>query len=190
MKSQSTKSQSTKSQNVKLSPGQRLPGESQSKPAMVEEGKGPGAIALLKADHREVEGLLEEYEGAEDDDEKQALAQQICNALSVHAQVEEELFYPAAREVLDEEDLELVNEADVEHESIKQLIAEVEGSTPDDDHFDARVKVIGEYVKHHVKEEENELFPKLKETDLDRRALGAQMAQRKSELMAELGTDA
>jgi hemerythrin superfamily protein len=171
---------------MKISTEQRLPSAPQSKPAMVEQGKGPGAIALLKADHREVEALLEQYEGASDADEKQDLAQQICTALSVHAQVEEEIFYPAAREALDEDDLELVNEADVEHESIKQLVAEVEDSTPDDEHFDARVKVIGEYVRHHVKEEENELFPKLKDSDLDRRALGTQMAERKAELMAEL----
>jgi hemerythrin superfamily protein len=174
-----------KSPKMKISPEQRLPTQPQSKPAMVEQGKGPGAIAMLKADHREVEALLEEYEDASDDDEKQDLAQQICTALSVHAQVEEEIFYPAAREALDEEDLDLVNEADVEHESIKQLVAEVEDSTPDDDHFDARIKVIGEYVRHHVKEEENELFPKLEERELDRRALGAQMAERKAELLAE-----
>lgn len=175
-----------KSPKMKISPEQRLPTKPQSKPAMVEQGKGPGAIAMLKADHREVEALLEEYEDAGDDDEKQDLAHQICTALSVHAQVEEEIFYPAAREALDEEDLGLLNEADVEHESIKQLVAEVEDSTPEDDHFDARVKVIGEYVKHHVKEEENELFPKLEERELDRRALGTQMAERKAELLAEL----
>lgn len=174
-----------KSPKMKISPEQRLPTGPQSKPAMAEQGKGPGAIAMLKADHREVEALLESYEDASDADEKQDLAHQICAALSVHARVEEEILYPAARAALEEEDLDLLNEADVEHESIKQLVAEVEDSTPDDDHFDARVKVIGEYVRHHVKEEENELFPKLKERELDRRALGAQMAERKAALMAE-----
>lgn len=178
-----------KTPDVKLDTAQRLPTQPQSKPAMTKQGSGADAVALLKADHREVDRLLEQFEGA-DAPGKQELAQQICLALSVHAQIEEELLYPAAREALDPDDAELLNEADVEHATIKQLVGEVEDSTPEDQHFDALVKVIGEYVKHHVKEEENELFPKLEETELDLQALGAQLAERKAALTAELQSEA
>jgi hemerythrin superfamily protein len=171
--------------NVKLPAGQRLPSGQQTQPAMTRAERQQDAIKLLKADHREVSDLLEEFESA-DHAEKARIAQQICTALTVHAQIEEEILYPEAREALDEEDRELVNEADVEHASIKQLVAEVEGSGPEDEHFDARVTVIGEYVKHHVKEEEKELFPKLRETELDLDELGARLAARKAELMGEM----
>ena len=87
------------------------------------------------------------------------MAEQICQMLTVHATIEEELFYPAAREALGE-DADLVDEADIEHASAKELIAQIEGSSPEDDHFDARVKVLGEYIDHHVKEEEGEMFPR------------------------------
>jgi hemerythrin-like domain-containing protein len=140
------------------------------------------ALTLLKDDHQEVSGMFEDYESASDSD-KQDLAVSICNALTVHAQIEEEIFYPAAREVLDEEDLELVNEADVEHGAVKQLVAQIEALDGGDDHFDAMVKVLGEYVKHHVHEEENELFPKLEETELDLAGLGKRLADRKAELL-------
>lgn len=171
--------------NVKLPAGQRLPQGQQTRPAMTRAERQQDAIKLLKADHREVSDLLEEFESA-DHEEKARIAQRICAALTVHAQIEEELLYPEAREALDEEDRELVNEADVEHASIKQLVAEVEDSGPEDEHFDARVTVIGEYVKHHVKEEEKELFPKLRETELDLDELGARLATRKAELMGEM----
>lgn len=142
------------------------------------------ALSLLKSDHGEVSEMLEAYEQATDD-EKQDIAVSICNALTVHAQIEEEIFYPAAREVLDDEDAELVNEADVEHGAVKQLIAQIESLDGSDDHFDAMVKVLGEYVKHHVEEEENQLFPKLSESELDLADLGQRLAERKTELMAE-----
>jgi hemerythrin superfamily protein len=142
------------------------------------------ALTLLKADHEEVSELLEEFEEADDDD-KQDLAMSICTALTVHAQIEEEIFYPAAREELEGDDLELVNEADVEHGAVKQLIAQIEALDGSDDHFNAMVKVLGEYVKHHVAEEENELFPKLEDSDLDLSELGQRLQQRKTELMAE-----
>ena len=179
------------SSTMKLSTTQTLPKGQQSRPAMTKEamppnGKAKDAIALLRADHKEVDHLLGKYEEADDSD-KEAIAQQICTALRVHAQIEEEILYPAAREVLDEEDDELVNEADVEHASIKQLIAEVQESSPDDEHYDAKVKVIGEYVRHHVKEEEKELFPKLERSDLDTKVLGEQLAERKAELLAAEG---
>jgi hemerythrin superfamily protein len=144
----------------------------------------PDAVALLKADHREVDELVQQFENARSD-RKEAIARRICTALTVHAQIEEELLYPAARNVLDSDDMDLVDEADVEHASIKQLVAEVESASPSDALYDAKVKVIGEYVKHHVKEEERELFPKLRRTDLDLKALGAQLAERKQALMQE-----
>ena len=121
-----------------------------------------------------MEALFAEFEDA-DDDEQSSLAERICNMLTVHAQIEEEILYPAAKEALseDEEEAELVNEAEVEHASAKELIAKIEGMTPDDEAFKATVKVLGEYVKHHVKEEENELFPALKESELDLKEIGS-----------------
>ena len=145
----------------------------------------PDAVALLKADHREVDELVQQFENARSD-RKEAIARRICTALTVHAQIEEELLYPAARNVLESDDMDLVDEADVEHASIKQLVAEVESASPSDALYDAKVKVIGEYVKHHVKEEERELFPKLRRTELDLKALGAQLAERKQALMQEM----
>ena len=153
----------------------------------------PDAIGLLTTDHKEVKALFKQYdklvESDGSDDEKQALAEQICQMLTVHATIEEELFYPAAREVLGE-DADLVDEADIEHESAKELIAQIQGSLPDDDHFDARVKVLGEYIDHHVKEEEGEMFPKVKKGKLDTASLGALLSARKEELVAELGEEA
>ena len=141
------------------------------------------AIKLLKSDHKEVSDLLEKYEnGRLSKDRKMAVAKQICLALTVHAQIEEEIFYPAAREAMrDGEDL--LDEAEVEHGSIKDLVGAIETGSPDDELFDARVKVLGEYVKHHVKEEENELFPKARKSDMDMEEVGTQLAARKDELM-------
>ena len=137
---------------------------------------------MLKADHREVDELVQKFEKARSD-RKEAIARQICQALTVHAQIEEEMLYPAAREVLDGEDADLVDEADVEHATIKRLVLDVERSSPTDPLYDAKVNVIGEYVKHHVKEEEKELFPKLQASELDLKALGEQLAARKASLM-------
>ncbi|MDZ4290370.1 MAG: hemerythrin domain-containing protein, partial [Hydrogenophaga sp.] len=113
-----------------------------------------------------------------------ALVAEICTALSVHAQIEEEIFYPAVKAAL--KDKLLVPEATVEHTSVKDLIAQIEGLEPDGEMYDAKVKVLSEYVKHHVKEEQNEMFPKVKSSSLDTVELGAQMAARKEELMAEV----
>lgn len=150
------------------------------------------AIKLLTADHNEVKALFKQYdelvEAEAGDDEKLEIATTICQMLTVHAQIEEEIFYPAAREVLEEQDL--VDEADVEHASAKDLIAQIEGSDPSDDHYDAKVKVLGEYIDHHVKEEQNELFKEVKKAGLDTAAVGEQLAARKEELMAELGMTA
>ena len=117
---------------------------------------------------------------------KEKLAQQICTALTVHAQIEEEIFYPAAREALGDEGEDLLDEAKVEHQSLKELIAKIEGSGSDDALFDASVKVLGEYVKHHVKEEQNELFPKCRKSDMDLKAIGEQLAKRKEQLMSKM----
>ena len=142
------------------------------------------AIALLRADHKAVDGLFKDYEGARRATQKQALVKEICTQLTVHAQIEEEIFYPVVQKAL--KDKELVPEARVEHESLKALIAQLEGATPDGEDYEARVQVLSEYVKHHVKEEQNELFPKVKATKLDLVALGEQLARRKEELLESL----
>jgi hemerythrin superfamily protein len=140
------------------------------------------AIALLRADHKLVNDLFEEYEKARSSNKKKALVKQICTELSVHAQIEEEIFYPAAKQAL--RDKELIPEATVEHATLKELIAQVADIEPDGELFDAKIKVMSEYVKHHVKEEQNEIFPKVKATKLDLVELGAQLTERKEELLA------
>jgi len=150
------------------------------------------ATRLLMDDHREVEALFAQYDelsaNGGDDDEKMLLAAQICVALTVHTQLEEEIFYPESRQVLKNQDV--VDEAVVEHGSAKVLIALIKEMTADEPLYDARVKVLGEYVRHHVQEEETEFFPKVRRTALDLRALGQRMAQRKKELMADTGLSA
>ena len=173
----SNQSTSGKKQGIRSA---RTPGGGTGK----KEADAVDALTLLKSDHEEVAEMIEAYAEAEEK-EKQDLAVSICTALTIHARIEEEIFYPAAREVLEDDDVELVNEADVEHGAVKQLIAQIQALDGSDDHFDAMVTVLGEYVTHHVEEEENELFPKLEETDLDLDALGQQLAQRKAELVAE-----
>ena len=145
--------------------------------------KTQDATAMLRADHKLVSGLFAQYEKTQSSSKKKQLVGQICTELSVHAQVEEEIFYPAVKEAL--HDHELVPEATVEHASLKSLICEVEGVEPDGEMFDAKIKVLGEYVKHHVKEEQTEMFPKAKATDLDMRELGARIAARKEVLLEE-----
>jgi hemerythrin superfamily protein len=144
--------------------------------------KAQEATALLRADHKLVSDLFAQVEKTRSAARKQALVAKICNELTVHAQVEEEIFYPAVKQAL--RDKELVPEATVEHATLKDLIAQLEGATPDGEMYDAKVKVMSEYVKHHVKEEQNEMFPKVKKTKLDLMDLGARIAARKSELMA------
>jgi hemerythrin superfamily protein len=141
------------------------------------------ALALLKADHDLVEDLFGKFEKARTDEQKDALADQICMELTIHAQIEEEIFYPAVREAIDDEDL--IDEAEVEHATAKDLIAQIEDSQAGDDKFEAKVTVLGEYIRHHVKEEESEMFPKVKKTDLDLKELGSEMAARKAELQSE-----
>jgi hemerythrin superfamily protein len=138
------------------------------------------AIGLLRADHARVNALFEEFGKARDDSRKLKLAQTICVELKIHASIEEELFYPAARAVLKQADL--VDEAEVEHASAKDLIVQIESGSPSDEKWDARVTVLGEYIRHHVKEEQNEMFPKIKKTKLDLKELGEQLRRRKDEL--------
>ena len=140
------------------------------------------AVAMLKADHKKVSGLFEQFEKSRTASTKKKLVAQICMELTVHTTLEEEIFYPAFKAAL--KDHELVPEANVEHAAVKDLIAQVKGVEPDGDMYDARVKVMGEFVKHHVKEEQNEMFPKAQKTKLDLVALGERMAERKAELLA------
>jgi hemerythrin superfamily protein len=142
------------------------------------------AIALLKADHKEVSEMFEKFESARST--KQKLAQQICQALTAHAQIEEEIFYPAAREALGEDGKDLLDEAKVEHNALKGLIANIEGTRAGDELFEAHVTVLGEYTRHHVKEEESELFPKLRKSEMDLVEVGRQLAARKKELMSKI----
>jgi hemerythrin superfamily protein len=143
------------------------------------------ALALLRADHQMVQGLFDQFEKTRSEDRKSALAEQICNELTIHAQIEEEIFYPAAREAIRETDL--LDEAKVEHDSAKTLIEQIQGEGPQGELFEAKVKVLGEYVKHHVKEEQNELFAQVRKTKLDLKELGERLQQRKMELMESAG---
>ena len=140
------------------------------------------AIAMLKADHKKVSTLFAEFEKARTSATKKKLVSTICTELSVHARVEEEVFYPAVKAAL--KDKELIPEAVVEQATMKDLIRQIKDVEPDGEMYDAKVKVLAEYVKHHVKEEHTEMFPKAAKTRLDMKALGAQMAARKSELLA------
>jgi hemerythrin superfamily protein len=152
-------------------------------------GDSQDAIALLKADHRQVEDWFEQFCEARDEDSKQELATKICNALKVHATIEEEIFYPAFLQATD--DLKIHHEAEVEHDGAKKLIAEIEGSSPDDEYFDAKVTVLSEMIKHHVKEEEKPggMFAEARKSEMDLDALGAQLAARKADLEGEADED-
>lgn len=153
-------------------------------------GAGQDAIALLKADHRQVEQWFAQFEKARDGQRKLQLATSICHALQVHAAIEEEIFYPAFLEATGDKDLH--HEAIIEHDGAKKLIAEIEASGPEDDFYDAKVTVLSEMVKHHVKEEEQPggMFAKARKSDLDLAALGEQLAARKAGLEGDMGAAA
>ncbi|MCR6646106.1 MAG: hemerythrin domain-containing protein [Terricaulis sp.] len=143
----------------------------------------PNAIRLLKNDHREVEDWSDAFEETSNGPRKQKLARQICTALTIHTKIEEEIFYPACREAGVEDDL--MDEAVVEHGAAKKLIAEIEAGKPGDEHWDAKVKVLGEMIQHHVKEEEQMggIFSKARRAGLDLEELGQKMQARKDALM-------
>ncbi len=141
------------------------------------------AIALLKADHEAVNLLFSEFENTRSPADKKALVAEICAALSVHVQIEEEIFYPAIQAAL--KDKLLVPEALVEHAGVKELMSQLQHVEPDGKMYDARVKVLSEYVRHHVKEEHNEMFPMVKTSSVDLMELGGRMSARKDELLAQ-----
>ncbi|MDP3174678.1 MAG: hemerythrin domain-containing protein [Phenylobacterium sp.] len=147
--------------------------------------RDPLAITLLKADHREVDAWFDEYEQLEADAEKLALFNKIALALKVHTRIEEEIFYPEVRGAVEDD---MLDEAYVEHDGAKKLIAEIEAMQPSEEYYDAKVKVLGEYIKHHVKEEEQPggIFAQAKKGDEDLDAMGERMKARKEELMAEM----
>jgi hypothetical protein len=144
------------------------------------------AISLLKADHRKVEALFEKYESARA--KKADIAKQICMELTIHTTIEEEIFYPACKTAGVESDM--LDEAHVEHDGAKVFISELENGSPEDEFYDAKVKVLSEEIRHHVKEEEKRggLFTEARKGDLDLHALGEQLASRKSELQAQYKT--
>src|SRR4029079_19317768 len=147
--------------------------------------KQQDAVALLKEDHRTVEKLFDQFEKATGDGRKQKLAEQICMELSIHAKIEEEIFYPACEGKVEED---LLKEAYVEHDGAKMLISQIMAGGPDDEFYDAKVKVLQEQIEHHVEEEEKRmegLFSQARKAGLDMDALGVELAARKRELEIE-----
>ena len=148
------------------------------------------AVSILTSDHDKVKKLFKEFASLHDkgnDAEAEEIAKQICNELTIHATVEEEIFYPELRAAIDDE--ELMNEADVEHASAKDLIGQIESMSSGNDMYAAKVIVLGEYINHHVEEEQGEMFPKAKRAKVDLTALGEKMMMRKQALMAEMGIE-
>ena len=150
------------------------------------KAQATGAVEILKEQHDKVKKAFKQFEklDREDTEAQQQLVQTVCEDLKLHTTLEEELFYPAAREAIDDEDL--LSEAQVEHETAKMLIEQLENMSGDDPNFHATFTVLGEYVLHHVKEEEGEMFPQVQETDLDLEELGTRMRSRMQELMGEI----
>jgi hemerythrin superfamily protein len=149
----------------------------------------PSAISLLTSDHREVDDMFSQFEKATTSARKQAIVQKICDALTVHATIEEDIFYPQAREALKRAGEELLDEAEVEHEGIKWRIGLLEKMSPEDDLYDAEVKVLAEYVRHHVKEEERRLFIRLRLSDFDNAGVGQELAAKKEQMTGKRVTE-
>lgn len=152
-------------------------------PSRKQEKSGKDAITLLKQDHETVRQMFEEFEKA-DEDRKFELAAEICQALTVHSTIEEEIFYPQVREAIEAEDMML--EAEIEHDTVKNLIERVQEGEVDETQLSAMIKVMNEYVNHHVNEEQRRMFPRVKRSDIDLEALGKELLERKTELEAEL----
>jgi hypothetical protein len=151
--------------------------------------KGKDAVSLLTADHRKVEGLFEQFEKASGADKKRRLAEEICTELTIHTLIEEEIFYPACKGEIEDD---TVFEAFVEHDGAKMLIAEIEAGSPDDQFYDAKVTVLSEEIKHHVKEEEKRgdgMFAQVKKAGLDLEALGARLMERKKQLLEKITSE-
>ncbi|QEI08635.1 hemerythrin domain-containing protein [Pigmentiphaga aceris] len=142
-------------------------------------------LSLLLDDHRKVKKLFREFESVKDDTRKEAIVREACMELTVHTQIEEELLYPALQEANHEAFGDMVDEAVVEHAGAKNLIAELESMKPGDDLYDAKFTVLAEYIEHHVKEEEEDLFPKVIRKKIDLQEVGAMMVERKEALMSE-----
>jgi len=164
---------------------QSAPPKSKSSSGVTKSGKASArpddAVSLLMADHRAAEDLFKQYEKAKDDAKtKQAIAHKVIGELRIHMALEEEIFYPASRPFVDEQDT--VNEAEVEHASAKDLMDQIEAMSPEDDYYDAKVKVLSELIEHHVEEEETEYFPEVRRSEMDLKAVGEQMKARKAEL--------
>lgn len=145
-------------------------------------GKGSNAIRLLTEDHAKVQKIFDKFERTRDEARKADMVDTALHELKVHTEIEEEIFYPAVRQAIADD--ELLDEALVEHDSAKHLIGELEGMRPGDELFDARFTVLGEYVKHHIREEQRQIFPLAKRAKMDLDQLGEQLLQRKRELGA------
>jgi len=184
-RSSSARARSATRASARTNEGKSMRGRSAGSSRGRNGGGRDDAIALLKADHREVERMFSEFESARSHDRKSDLATRICSALRVHTTIEEEIFYPAYLEAT--RDTEIHHEAEIEHEGAKRLIDEIESTGPDDDHFEARISVLQEMIRHHVKEEERSsgMFSKARASGMDLRALGRQLEERKLELKGE-----
>ncbi|MDX2167578.1 MAG: hemerythrin domain-containing protein [Deltaproteobacteria bacterium] len=141
----------------------------------------PNAITLLKEDHRQVSALFERFERSRQDGAKKKLADQICDELTAHAEIEEQIFYPAVRQAVRDDDM--MDEATVEHATAKALIKQIRAASPGDPMYDAKLTVLSEYIKHHVKEEQGEMFPKARKSGVDLQELGARMASHKQRIL-------
>jgi hemerythrin superfamily protein len=161
--------------------GRRSP-PMKKKRALRPHNNAPSAISLLKSDHREVDTLFSQFEKATGAARKQTIVQKICDALTVHVTIEEDIFYPQARDALKRAGEDLLDEAEVEHEGVKWRIDLLKKMRPEDDLYDAEVKVLAEYVRHHVKEEERKLFPRLYLSDFDNARVGEQLALKKEQM--------
>lgn len=171
------------------------PAKPASKPSSKSSHRGSkaheqDALDILASDHKKVIKMFDEFQQMKEDNDpdeeaKQLLVEVACAELTIHTQVEEELFYPTLRDAIN--DMDLLDEAEVEHASAKHLITELAAMEPEDDLYDAKFSVLGEYVKHHIQEEEKQIFPKAKKAEIDLDGLGDEIRQRKQELRDELG---